>query len=109
MAPPRPVEADWLRIAFCEKSVAEVLNRLRAELNWWDLYLAYEVVRSEMKSEPRWPKTKAGFFQTGAQVFRHHGYAYAGLTPETAMPIEDARAFMRDLVKLWLDWKVSKL
>jgi hypothetical protein len=112
--PPPPPQTIWLKDAFTGSILADVLSFLRGEPDWFDLYKAFELMRDDVNShfgqhnqmEMGWPKKDdLDFFSESAQVHRHSPVKWGRYDLATAMPLHEARNFVRSLTKVWLDWR----
>jgi hypothetical protein len=91
-----------------------VLTFLRGEPDWFDLYKAFELMRDDInnrigqhnQTQIGWPeKREMNSFSESAQVHRHSPAKWGRYDLGTAMPLNDARKFVRSLTKTWLDWR----
>jgi hypothetical protein len=113
-----PAEAKWLAKASSDDVVADVLSYLRGRPDWFDLYKAFERMRDDInralgrqhrQTQMGWPaKTQLDTFQLSANVYRHSPVKWDLFNPSTAMPLEDAAAFIRRLARIWLDWRQTE-
>jgi hypothetical protein len=98
--------------AMVDDNVREVLTYLSKVPDWIDLFKAFEVMRREIagrlgedgQQKIGWPgKNKIGTFTGDAQFDRHaKGNKWPKRARETAMPLHEARAFVRGLCSKWL-------
>jgi len=143
--PPTPSDAQrWALAAAADDAVANVLSYLRGDPDWFNLYKAFEAVRSDVTahlaatldltpeqtkdrcwSGARWAAefgadpARATQFATDANARRHHrsqplsrtlpADQLAASADEQARnedeALQQARDFLRELVKLWLAWR----
>ncbi len=118
-APAKPSSKQkWLEAAASDDVVVDVFSYLRdAKPDWFEFYKAFERMRDDInrgigaqqKEESMgWPtKTELNNFTESANVHRHSPPKSGRLRPTTAMKIEDARAFIRRLTQIWLDWQIK--
>ena len=90
--------------------VADVLTFLRGEPDWFDLYKAFERMRDDSNRQIGQRKTSTlggpalDHFTQSAQVYRHSRSKWPqGYTMANAMQTSDARKFVQELVRNWLD------
>jgi hypothetical protein len=107
MPGPLPPEVRWIALAQVEPVVGDVLRFLKApEPDWLDLYMASELLESGA-GQAWWPKARFGAFTASSQVGRHARGPHENLPPERLMSLGQARGFIADLVRLWLDWWIA--
>lgn len=105
-------QALLIQTAKANEDVREVLTYLSKVPDWIDLYKAYEVMRREIagrlgedgQQKIGWPsKNKITTFRGDAQFDRHaKGNNWPNRPRETAMPLNEARVFVKDLCSKWL-------
>jgi hypothetical protein len=112
--PPPPPHTIWLKDALNDPVLSDVLTFLRRQPDWFDLYKAFEYMRDDINSrigqhsqtQMGWPgKTDIDVFSASAQVHRHSPAKWGRYDLDTAMPLNEARNFVRSLTRTWLDWR----
>ena len=113
-AAPPPEEPKWLRDAEDEDAVADVLQLLSGESDWFIIYMAFERMRDNINrihgSQPKdyafvgWPDTS--HFRQSAMVYRHSRAKWPpGYDLQNAMSLSDAHMLVSHLLKSWLEWR----
>jgi hypothetical protein len=112
--PDAPSKQEQLfKIAQENDDAQKLLTHLRDVPDWTDLYNAFEIMRENIKKRfgnnlPMgidWPDKKALAPFTGDAQFFRHSHLYKNRPKRdmsTAMPISDARQFVRMLCTKWL-------
>jgi hypothetical protein len=112
--PPPPPHTVWFKDALKDSVISDVLTFLRGQPDWFDLYKAFEMMRDDINRgigqhnqiQIGWPeKGEIDFFSQSAQVHRHSPPKWGQYDLQTAMPLNEARNFVRSLTKTWLDWR----
>lgn len=113
--PQLPPEVGWLSTTMDETAL-DILHMLRGEPEWFDLYMAFERMRDDLNRRlPKaatsaaigWPNTN--HFSQSAQVHRHSRVKWPPRYDlRTAMPLREARVFVAQLVRSWLQWRASQ-
>lgn len=123
-APPEPEPAEpeqWVELSQSNQHVADVLQYMSRDANWFDLYKAYEAVRNALGGEPKMLKALSknsadpNAFRAQIKRFRHTANTIHDIrhhrspqTPPTApMLIEEAEETIRDLIKRFLQHQTS--
>lgn len=114
-SPPQPHDR-WIELATSDVVAADVLTYLSRELDWFDIYKAFEMMRDDLNrvvgtnnyASIGWPNVKR--FQASAQVYRHAMPKWpVGYNMKTAMGLDEARKLVRELAEKWLNWRVSRM
>src|SRR5437588_4869876 len=112
--PPPPPHTIWLKDALNDPVLSDVLTFLRGQPDWLDPYKTFGLMRDDIngrlgqrgQTQMGWPgKRDIDFFSESAQVHRHSPAKWGRYDLETAMPLNEARNFVRSLTKIWLDWR----
>jgi hypothetical protein len=112
----RPAPAlRWTAMAQTDELVGHVFRYLSGKPDWFDYYNAFDLMRDDItrrlggqrrQEQMGWPAKKdLDHFTLSAQVYRHAPPWDAGYTPANAMPLCEARYFMRSLANIWLTWR----
>lgn len=104
-SPVEPPEFRWMELAQTEEEVRDVLLFLRApEPDWFDLYKVSELLASAKERQAWLPASRFRDFGDSAQFDRHARGRYEAMDPAGRMDLGQARDFIRDMARQWLDW-----
>lgn len=113
--PPPTRQSGWVQLGLNEDVVADVLSYLRETPDWIALYKAYEAVNRDVNALqsrrgaiPGWPRqAQINAFSRDAQLHRHSkAWCEAkGIAGKGAMSLNEASAFVRSLIKTWIEWR----
>lgn len=107
-ADPIPV---WIKIAQANKTVARVFRLIGiSDLSWNDLYKVYEMVKSDVGGNDKiadngWTtKGQIRLFKRTAQPYRH-GKLKNYVPPKKPMTFNEAKSFVKKILRIWLQTK----
>jgi hypothetical protein len=114
-----PREVAWPALAAREARAADVLNALRGEPSWADLWKAEEIIHGYQDRIPNWPAFEVGWFRATATLDRHPRSSFHVQGPKAGrkssrewfddngnppeMELADARRLVAKLAAAWLD------
>ncbi len=113
---PPPLHGDLLADSLDDEPVGDVLEFLKGEPGWFELYKAFERMRDDAQRRAGcvwedigglgWPpKREIAFFTESAQAHRHSRARRGRYDPSTAMPLDEARRVVARLARAWLAWR----
>lgn len=114
-----PLHGDLLAESLGDEPMGDVLEFLKGEPGWFELYKAFERMRDDAKrraGQRDWqkigglgwpPKHEVDFFTESAQVHRHSRAKWDRYDLCTAMPLEEARRYVARLAEAWLKWRCA--
>jgi hypothetical protein len=113
----KPRLSLWLALVDAADSepdpVTDVLHALSRDLDWFDLWRAYELIRSE-RHRLNWPRDQVDRFRQAATRHRHSASNAKEWLEERGEPeikpemrLSEARELITSLARAWLDWKVE--
>lgn len=120
---PRPIgPRDYAALAATDVAAADVLAILgRGELDWYDLYKVFEIIRTEVGDQKALVSVCTGWgiaehispFRDSANHPGVSGEAarharQSGRVPTDTMALQQGRAFIQDLARLWLGHSVQR-
>ncbi|WP_137179236.1 hypothetical protein [Roseomonas sp. AR75] len=110
------------KLPWRDRPITDVLAYLRGDPDWANLYMAYDRIAEDIGAAGRkrrrggrgaqrpiapWAKKERSEFTASAQPFRHgNRQDWAGRTPNTAIPLEEARARLLRWTRDWLEQKL---
>lgn len=115
--PPQPLpQPRWTEESFGDDALADVLDFLRGQPGWFELYKAFERMRDDVQRRAGrgweaiggldWPpKREIDFFTESAQVHRHSRARRGRYDLSTAMPLDEAQRMVARLARAWLAWR----
>ena len=96
------------------KSVAKALRLYSQELDWVNLYRIYEIIKEDIKKFPKQTHNKIKIFKQSANkssisgdTARHGTIDHKGELPKEMMSQRDAKLFIVEILKEWIDNKIS--
>jgi len=107
---------SWRKLAEEDKIVKDVFRRFREfDHNWSELYKVYEIVKEDAgrRNIEQWTQKKISLFTHTANSQKAIGDdARHGVDdkhpPKEPMPLSEAQALIRNLLKQWLQWKCEQ-
>ena len=117
--PPPPLpRLQWMEDSFEDDALADVLDFLKGEPGWFELFKAFERMRddAQRRAGGGWerigglgwpPKHEVDFFTESAQVHRHSRAKWGRYHLSTAMPLDEARRRVARLAEAWLKWRCA--
>lgn len=111
-----PLHGDLLADSLDDEAVGDVLEFLKGEPGWFELFKAFERMRddAQRRAGRGWeeigglgwpPKREIDFFTESAQVHRHSSAKWGRYDLSTAMPLDAAQRCVARLAEAWLKWR----